>query len=94
MKIIPGDRPDQLRCVDHKDMLLGLITKTDDQWKIELFMRVEGKASTREEAVAFAHGCWAMGEAFGLFRQISNVAPVTPPRQPQQQRPRRETTQG
>lgn len=76
MKIIPGDMPNQFLCFHPQTgLMIGLIQRRSahphvanaEDWRIELFMRVQGKASSRQEAVAFAHGAWAAVEGFGLL---------------------------
>lgn len=91
MKIVQGEFTTQLRCVsDDDDMLLGMITKKNvlpplEEWRIELFMKIDGTASTKEEAVAFARGCEAMGNAFGLFNRPQPQNPNIVQRQPVRQ---------
>lgn len=80
MRIQTGDREDQLRCLRENDMLCGLITKVPDgRWRVELLMKVDGVCTTKEEAIAFAQGCWATCEAFRIFARtgVQDVATAT-----------------
>lgn len=70
--------PDMIRVVGPNDMLIGLITKHQDnrRWRVELFMCIDGVADTQAEAVAFARGCQAMADARQAMTQ--RVGPSTP----------------
>jgi hypothetical protein len=62
-------------------MLVGLITKIPDgRWRIEMYMLVDGVASTRDEAIAFAKGCNAVYTLFKPERPISaELSPIMGP---------------
>lgn len=77
MKVVDGIRDDQLRVLNENNMMAGLITKditmagggiSEPLWRIEMLMCIEGTASTREEAIAFAHGVWAAAQVWGPLR--------------------------
>lgn len=47
-----------------------------EDWRIELFMKVQGSASTKGEAVAFVRGAWAAVEAFNIFKKPERLQDV------------------
>jgi hypothetical protein len=80
MQIVAGDRANQWRCVNEQTMLIGLITLIEPVlsndvgfYKVEFLMHVEGRASTIEEAKAFANGCWAMAQALGRVNPMAGT---------------------
>lgn len=67
----------QYRCLNDDGMLCGLITQQPTGgWRVELFMRVEAQAETKDEAIAFAKGCWAMAEQFTNL--VTKAVPKVP----------------
>jgi hypothetical protein len=79
MAIVKGDRENQFRCINSQNMLVGLITLVDTIWRVEFLMRVEGKASSQNEAFAFAEGCWAMAQAMARQQPIQSFGAAQPP---------------
>lgn len=68
MTVEEGDRSDQLRCLHDGEGLCGLITKEPDgRWRVEMLTKVEGFCPSKDEAIAFAHGCYAMLAALRKF---------------------------
>lgn len=79
MNFIATDSPYQIR-VQHPTtkMLIGLIHNEPGMthWRIELFMKIDATAGTKDEAIAFAMGCWAMADAYSIFKKPT--PPVIP----------------
>lgn len=72
MKIERGDREGQWRLLREQNMLCGLITKVkDNQYRVEMFMKVDAVMESEKEAVAFAKGVWSACMAFNVYRQTT-----------------------
>lgn len=83
MKVIPGDRNDQWRCINDQGMLIGLITLIGPQssgtYRVDFLMQIEATTDSQAQALGFVNGAWAMAQALGRVKPTADTHNQPPP---------------